>query len=160
MAFSFNELNLGGVDVAGSSSTLKPGRYQCKVTDVALRDTRSGGKQVEVSLEDVASGQSVRHWINVHVPSSEQATRIGREQLKALLTFGGHTNPDKPSDINSLKGLKPGVIVVQQTYNKDGEERTGSAVKGYFDPAEIGKSAPAAGATSGGAPEFSDDIPF
>lgn len=157
MAFSFDNLNLAGVEAAGSSSTLKPGRYQCKVTDANLRDTRSGGKQVEVTLEDVSSGQSVRHWINVHVPSSDTATRIGREQLKALLAFGGHANPDKPGDIKSLKGLKPGVIVVSQTYNKDGEERTGSAVKGYFDPSEIGspKAEP-----SKSDKDFEDDIPF
>jgi len=159
MAFSFNELNLSGIEASGSSNTLQPGRYQCKVVSAQLRDTRSGGKQVEVTLEDVGTGGQIRHWINVHVPSSEQATRIGREQLKALLTFGGHKNPDKPGDIASLKGLMPGVSVVSQTYTKDGEERTGSGVKGYFDPAEIGKSAQKKGDDKPDN-DMDDDIPF
>lgn len=159
MAFSFNDLNLSGVEAAGGSSTLKPGRYQCKVTDAKLRDTRSGGKQIEVSLEDVSGGGAIRCWINVFVPSSDQATRIGREQLKALLTFGGHTNPDKPGDIGSLKGLKPGVSVSSQTYTKDGEERTGSSVKYFFDPAEIGASKASAPAGDGFS-DLKDDIPF
>ena len=163
MAFSFNDLNLSSIDVGGAGQTLKPGRYICEVKEASLRDTRTGGKQVEVTLQDQASGLQIRHWINVHVPSSEKATRIGREQLKALLTFGGHSNPNAPSDISSLRGLKPGVSVGQDTYNKDGEERTGSAVKGYFDPSELGgvtSSSQGSGGSSPAATKMDDDIPF
>lgn len=163
MAFSFNDLNLGSYDVGGAGQTLKPGRYVCEVKDVSLRDTRTGGKQVEVTLADVKSGLQIRHWINVHVPSSEQATRIGREQLKALLTFGGHKTPDNPSDIASLRGLRPGVSVGQDSYEKDGETRSGSAVKGYFDPAELGEKSQGGGGSqgsSGSGADMDDKIPF
>lgn len=162
MAFSFNDLNLSSLEVASGSTTLKPGRYHCEVTDAKLRDTRTGGKQIEVSFNDLSGQGSIRAWINVHVPSSEKATRIGREQLKALLTFGGHSNPDHPEDIALMKGLKPGVSVVSDTYTKDGEEREGSAVKGYFDPAEIGgtKAKPPADNQSDKKEDLDDDIPF
>lgn len=165
MAFSFNDLNLGSYDVGGAGQTLKPGRYHCEVTEVKLRDTRSGGKQVEVTLQDKKDGLQIRHWINVHVPSSEKATRIGREQLKALLTFGGHPTPDNPSDIASLRGLTPGVSVGEDTYEKDGETRTGSKVKGYFDPTEIGGAPSSQPPKNAGSSPPSDgveddDIPF
>lgn len=162
MSFSFNELNLSNVQVSSGSATLKPGRYQCEVTDAVLRDTRTGGKQIEVSLNDLAGGGNIRVWLNVHLPSSQEATRIGREQLKAMLTFGGHATPDNPSDISSLKGLKPGVRVVSDSYQKDGETRTGSTVKGFFDPAEIGAkvtSAKMQAPAPTNAP-LDDEIPF
>ena len=163
MSFSFNDLNLSGVQVTSGSTTLKPGRYHCEITEAKLRDTRTGGKQVEVTLNDLGGSGSIRAWLNVHVPASEQATRIGREQLKAMLTFGGHASPDKPSDIASLRGLKPGVRVVSDTYQQDGEERTGSTVKGFFDPSEIGGSAPPSSSgdkTDKKSDDMDDDIPF
>jgi len=161
MSFSFNDLNLSGVQVTSGSDTLKPGRYHCEITEAKLRDTRTGGKQIEVSLKDLSGSGSIRCWLNVHVPSSEQATRIGREQLKAMLTFGGHASPDKPSDIATLKGLKPGVRVVSDTYQQDGEERTGSTVKGFFDPSEIGgKSSAPPKENEKSDDDLDDDIPF
>jgi hypothetical protein len=162
MSFSFNELNLSSLEVSSGSTTLSPGRYHCEVTEAKLRDTRTGGKQIEVTFNDLSGRGSIRSWINVHVPSSEKATRIGREQLKALLTFGGHSNPDRPEDIASMKGLKPGVSVVSDTYTKDGEEREGSTVKGYFDPAEIGGSStkPPTENKTEAKQDLDDDIPF
>jgi|TARA_R110000764_G_scaffold87422_3_gene168260 hypothetical protein len=160
MSFSFDQLNLSGVQISSGSNTLKPGRYHCEVTDAALRDTRTGGKQIEVSLNDLAGGGTIRVWLNVHLPSSAEATRIGREQLKAMLTFGGHATPDNPSDISSLKGLKPGVRVVHDSYEKDGETRSGSTVKGFFDPAEIGGSSGASKNQSAPKVDMDDEIPF
>tara|TARA_R100001460_G_scaffold104937_1_gene151020 strand:- start:2597 stop:2833 length:237 start_codon:yes stop_codon:yes gene_type:complete len=78
-----------------------------------------------------------------------------------MLTFGGHASPDKPSDIATLKGLKPGVRVVSDTYQQDGEERTGSTVKGFFDPSEIGgKSSDPPSENEKSDDDLDDDIPF
>tara|TARA_R110002124_G_scaffold159517_2_gene326771 strand:+ start:8763 stop:9251 length:489 start_codon:yes stop_codon:yes gene_type:complete len=162
MAFSFNELNLSATKLSSGSSTLKPGRYQCEVTDAKLKDTRTGGKQIEVSLNDLAGGGAIRVWLNVHLPNSVEATRIGREQLKAMLTYGGHATPDNPSDLGSLKGLKPGVSVASDSYVSDGETRTGSTVKGFFDPAEIGGTSVNTPTTlaNPSAQDLDDEIPF
>ena len=159
MSFSFNDLNLSGVQVSSASNILKPGRYVCTAKHAKLKDTKSGGKMVEVELEDTASGCSIRGFLNVHVPHSEQATRIGHEQLKALLTHGGHKDPNNigKSGIASINGLKTGVLVTSETYQKDGQTRTGSQVGGFFDPKDFVAD------TSSSAPppkEPDDDIPF
>lgn len=161
MSFSFDKLNLSGVEISSASNMLKPGRYVCTAKNAKLKDTKSGGKMIEVELEDTASGNSIRGFLNVHVPHSEQATRIGREQLKALLTHGGHRDPDNigSAGIQSINGLKTGVLIVSETYQKDGQTRTGSAVGGFFSPKgfEQTNSAPQ-GSPSSIVPN--DDIPF
>tara|TARA_B100000287_G_scaffold399358_1_gene417530 strand:+ start:363 stop:869 length:507 start_codon:yes stop_codon:yes gene_type:complete len=141
MSFSFNDLNLSGVEVSTSAPILEPGRYVVEVKEAGLKPTRNGGTAVELSMTDTKGKGSLRAWINVHVPSSKVATRIGREQLKALLIHGGHPNPNNPSDIGSIKGLKVGASVGKDTYKTDsGEERVGSRLKGFFDPSEIDPS--------------------
>jgi hypothetical protein len=169
MAFSFNQLNLESVNAAAAADTLKPGRYQCKVAKAEVKQTKTGGSQLEVTLVDLGGQGSIRAWINVHVPSSAEATRIGREQLKGLLLFGGHKTPDHPGDVRTIVGLKPGVAVGTDDYEKDGETRKGSKVRGFFDPKEItGSSSPSnsqSGGNSGGisAPPgmgLDDEIPF
>jgi hypothetical protein len=165
MAFSFNQLNLENVNAAAAADTLKPGRYQCRVTKAEVKATKTGGTQLEVTLTDLGGQGSIRAWINVHVPSSAEATRIGREQLKALLLFGGHKTPDHPGDIKSVVGLKPGVAVGTDDYEKDGETRKGSKVRGFFNPSEITGSGASSGVSTGGSNppprmDLNDDIPF
>jgi len=158
--FSFNNLNLSEVEFSGGSSILDPGRHVVKVDSAELKDTRTGGKQIAVSFSSTEGKGGIRAWINVHVPSSPTATKIGREQLKALLVNGGHANPDHPGDVASLVGLIVGVGVAEDRYIKDGEERVGSKVSYYFDPKTASKPAPQA--ESGGAPKpaADDEIPF
>lgn len=170
MSFSFDQLNLSNVEVS-TSSVLKPGRHVCKIKSAKPQDSRSGGKMIALEFDAVDGSGNIRNWINVHVPVSEKATRIGREELKTMLTYAGHANPNHPFaddvPVSSLAGLTVGVRVVSDTYMKDGEERTGSAVQGYFDPAEVGSTAssPAASATPSSEPpakseDLDDDIPF
>jgi hypothetical protein len=137
MAFNFKELSLSGVEVSTAAPILSPGRYVVTVKNAQLKDTKNKGNAVELSMTDTNGSGSLRGWLNVFVPSSKVATRIGREQLKALLTFGQHPNPDSPGDIKTLIGLTVGISVGQDTYEKDGVERVGSKLKGFFDPSEI-----------------------
>lgn len=162
MAFSFKDLNLSNIEVTSAGSVLKPGRHVCTVTEAAIKPSKSNGAILELKL--ASDEGAIRHWINVHVPTSEQATRIGREQLKALLVHGGHPTPDNPGGVEKIRGLKVGVSVGTDTYMKDGEERTGSKVKGFFNPSELGvkASAPATTETKPAASfeDIKDDIPF
>ena len=156
--FSFNNLNLSDVDFSASTnSVLQPGRHVCKVENAELKPTRTGGQQIVVSLSSTEGSGSIRHFINVYSPVSPDATRIGREQLKALLSHGGHANPDQPGDIDTIKGLVVGVGVNRDSYMKDGQEREGSKVSYYFDPAQA--SAPKAASPEGAKPK-DDEIPF
>ena len=156
--FSFDQLNLSDVK-ASAGGGLQAGRYICKVKAAALRDTAKGGKQVEVNFEDNQGGGVIRAWINVHVPESSEATRIGREQLKSLLVHGGHASPDQPGDIKSLVGLDVGVTVKSESYQKNGETRSGSKVHFFYDPA-TGASASNDTAPPAAARKFDDEIPF
>ena len=167
MSFSFDKLNLGGVQASGASTMLRAGRYVCTARNAALSDTKSGGKYIEVELNDNNDMGSIKAYLNIHIPASETATRIGREQLKALLTFGGHKDPDNIGQhgIASINGLKTGVLVVSESYIKDGETRTGSKVKGFFDPKGFVPSAspsvtPHSAQSPAVAPPLDDDIPF
>ena len=138
--FSFNKLNLKNVDVTtAGNGTLPPGRHICKVSDATLKDTRAGGKMIELQFNEIDGKGGIRNWLNVMVPSSEKATQIGREQLKGLLVWGGHEDPDNigKHGVGSIKGLVVGVRVVTDTYVKDVLEREGSKVNGFLDPATI-----------------------
>ena len=167
MAFNFRDLNLSGVEISSAPQILKPGRYVVEVSEAFTKQTRNGGTAIELTMSDTKGGGSLRAWVNVHVPSSQTATRIGREQLKALVTFGGHPSPDNPGDIATLKGLKVGASVMTDTYTMDGEKREGSKLKGFFDPSEIDpeieKSSPGTGLTksdSNGEDLADESIPF
>lgn len=161
MAFSFKDLNLSGVEASSAGATLKPGRHACKIVEASIKDTRQNGKMLELKFASVKEEGAIRGWINLHVPSSEQATRIGREQLKAVLVHGGHPNPDKPGDISSLKGLVVGVLVGADTYqDKDGNQREGSKVKGFFAPSEVGVVATTKAKSDDPMADLDDDIPF
>jgi len=170
MSFSFDNLNLENVTIQ-SGGALSPGRHVCVIKKAEAQKSRAGGGMIAFQFEEVNGNGQIRNWINVYVPSSEKATRIGREELKTMLTYAGHANPNHPfandAPVSSLAGLTVGVRVVSDTYMKDGEERTGSAVKGYFDPAEVGSTAssPTASATpneatSSTSTDMDDDIPF
>jgi hypothetical protein len=160
MGFSFNDLNLSNVTVTSAPRTLRPGRYAVEVKEAELTPTRNGGTQLKCRLVDKASNDSILHWIPLHNPNSEINQRIGREQFKAMLVHGGHNNPDEPGDIKTVNGLVVGVSIGTDSYMKDGEQREGSKVKGFFPAADInpkyGSAAPAA--SSSEAPN--DDIPF
>tara|TARA_B100000780_G_scaffold75850_1_gene51086 strand:+ start:4683 stop:5171 length:489 start_codon:yes stop_codon:yes gene_type:complete len=162
MSFSFNDLNLGGIELSSASNILQPGRYVCVAKHAKLKNSKSGGTMVEVEFEDVVSGASIRGFINVDVPKSDMATRIGREQLKALLTHGGHKDPDNvgKSGIASINGLKVGVLVVQESYEKDGQSRTGSQVKGFFDPKGFQTETSSSSKAASAPPIPDDEIPF
>ena len=166
MSFSFNDLNLSGVEVSSSAPILEPGRYVVEIKEAGLKPTRNGGTAVELSMTATNGKGSLRAWINVHVPSSKTATRIGREQLKALLIHGGHPSPDNPKDITSVKGLKVGASVGQDKYTTDsGKERIGSKLKGFFDPSEIDPSiekrkAPSPANGSDKSDDLEESIPF
>lgn len=162
MSFSFRDLTLNNVQVQ-SSGGLKPGRYVAEVTEAKIEKTRTGGSQCIVQLRDLNGAGSIRDYINLFTPNSEQAGKIGLERLKALLVYGGHRDPDNIGKygVESMKGLRVGIAIDEEEYEKDGKILKGSRLKrsgAYFDPAELGF--PNAKSDGGGVGDMKDDIPF
>lgn len=157
MTFSFSNLSLSGVQAAAGANVLAPGKHVVKISDVEVKDTKNNnGKILVVRLRNDSG--VITDNINIHNASPE-ATRIGMEQLKALLVHGGHPDPDNigAHGVNSMKGLEVGVIVGTEMYQ--GEAR--SKVKGYMpaDQVPAGGASGAAAATKlaiGGA----SNLPF
>lgn len=160
--FSFSDLNLGDVKTAVGGGMLPPGRYQCEVISAIWKNTKAGGKMIELELRDEGGFGKIRTWINVQIPSSQEATRIGREQLKALCVHGGHPDPDNVGShgIASLVGLKPGVGVASEDYVKNNEKRIGSLVKYFFDPLDLAGGVTPSASPSNGLNDPDEDIPF
>ncbi len=165
---SFKDLDLSSVEFSSTPRTLKPGEHTCEVSEARYDDTKSGGSAVYVTFKSTDGDGSIRTMFNV-VNKNPTAARIGQEQLKTMLTFGGHPNPDHPSDISSLLGLKVGVRVGPDTWrDMNGVEQEGSKVKGYFQLGDGGVSSPSTsqpqsntGQTDNQQDEpLDDDIPF
>lgn len=161
--FSFNDLNLSGVDVQEGRGLLAPGRYVAEVKAAKLKKTSNGqGTILEVVLADTHGAGAITWNLNVHNPSAE-ATRIGRSELKSLLHWGGHPNPDKPEDISKIKGLVVGLNVKPDTYMKNGVAQPSAKVSSVFDPADLEptKYTPRPAPTAAKkADNLNDDIPF
>jgi hypothetical protein len=161
MSFNFNELNLTDNEISTGAVILKPGKYVVKIKDTKVEPSKSGGMIMKVKLEDVNGGGSLNHWINLLVKTSAEATRIGRSELKTMLFYGGHPNPDRPGDVNLINGLTVGVVIKEEKYTKNGMEKNGSAVAAFIDPAEVDpqrytpKAAPVKKAST-----MDDEIPF
>ena len=140
MIFSFSNLSLSGVEAAAGSSVLSPGKYVVKVTEAKVEDTKAGtGKVLKIRLS--CKDGVISDNINIYNPSAE-ATKIGLEQLKALLVNGGHPDPDNIGvhGVPSIVGLTVGVIVGSEMY----QGSPSSKVKGYLHPDKVGATASAA----------------
>lgn len=162
--FNFNDLNLSGIEVSTGGSILKPGRHIVKVKDLKVQPTKAndGSQSLAMNLVEANGEGSLKHWINVFIRTSAKATEIGREELKALLTWGGHPNPDKPGVPSSWPELTVGVMVKEEPYTKDGVTKTGSKVHYFCDPAEIDPTnyTPRQVVKKVASAPLNDDIPF
>lgn len=166
MSFNFNELNLSSYEISGGS-VLPPGKYVCEVKSAKVEPTakKDGSMRLAVKLSDLDGAGNINANINVYINGSAEATRIGRNELKSLLFYGGHPNPNSPSDVNTMIGLKVGVVVKERKYIKDGVEKTAHDVAAFIDPHEVKpevykkKELPTQAAKSA-QDNLADDIPF
>ena len=135
MSFNFQNLDLINVEFSSGSSVIPVGDHVATVTGAEMTKTKTGASQIMVTVEN-NDGQTLRKWITIHNPNSEDNTRSGRAELKALLVHGNHKDPDNIGQhgIESMIGLKVGIKVVEDTYTKDGQERVGSKLKSFIPP--------------------------
>lgn len=134
--FDFGSLDLSNVKAATAGAVLPPGRYVCTTSDAKVENTKEGGgKYLSVRLKEINGKGVITGRLNLHLPKSAEATRIGLEQLKGLLTCGGHEDPNNVGQlgVSSINGLTVGVIVKGEKYQ--GEDR--SAVSGFCKPSDV-----------------------
>lgn len=156
--WNFGSLDLSGVEQDKGISRLDPGEHLVKCTDARIEpvgDTANRKLVAEFSADD-GSG-TIRHNFNIH-HTNEQAQEIGLRQLKTFLVSSNHPNPDKPGDVETMKGLKCKVYVGmgKPWRDRNGVERQNSEVK-RFMPVE---SASASSGTAEPKKDFDDAIPF
>ena len=146
----FGGLDLSSVDSDSGPARLQPGTYEVECTGAEIKDTSTGGKMIVAEFKSTNGEGVIRSNFNV-VNANPQAVEIGLRQLKSFLVSGGHPNPDKPKDINTLKGLKCklNVGMGKPWRNSEGVEVQSSEVKSFM-PSEV----------SGGDKPQDDEIPF
>lgn len=157
MSFNFSSLDLTDADIESGRKSLEAGEHNCKISSVEIKDTRNGGKMMVVELKG-GGGQVVYDRINV-VNKNPEAVKIGHSRLKHLLEMAGHPNPNRPQDINTIKGLSVGIHVV---IGDDWTDDEGMIRKGGGQPRQSApyfKSNEVTPAVASGS-SFSDDIPF
>jgi len=158
-------------DELQSSRILRPGRYRVISRDATYEAKDAQREAVIVTFDDMDGQGSITHYFNYRNPN-EDATRIGRSQLKTFLTHGKHPDPNRPSTTASMVGLKL-VITVEKngTYvsSKSGKTLDRYQVSqfqpytedGSFGPTEAPQAkAASGGVVQSGVDSMDDEIPF
>lgn len=170
MSFTFNSINLSGIEVS-DSNILPVGNHIVEVTEAKSVTKPTGAVQIEVNMREVTQGkQTIKDWIVVHNPNHPRNAEIGQQNLKALLTHGGHPDPNNPfpnGDVGVMKGLVFGVYIDTSEYNgkvsmKIKKYKSAKAVDADFD---LAATRDPMGAAAGATPppakdDLDDDIPF
>jgi len=173
-AWSYKNLNLGGVQIASSGGIMPVGEHIMRIDKAEIKETAKGGHQLVVYLQNDQG--KVRDYINLHVARQDErartAERIGMERLKSIYFFGGHPDPDNAATqgVAGLEKMEVGVRVIPSKYtDKNGVERDGTAIRNsgaYFDPADVDPGRTSIGPISppneakAAASDLDDSIPF
>ena len=155
----FGDLDLANIAAdEGGSRRLEVGEYLVKCVEAKVETIgESNNRRVVADLQDTGGKGDIRVNFNVF-HSSAEAQEIGLRQLKSFLTASGHSNPDKPGDISSLKGLECKVYVGmgKPWRDRSGVERQQTEVKKFI----IEQAAADKAEKKGGAEKLDDEIPF
>lgn len=148
-------VDLTDTDADAGFDALPAGPYMTQVSNAEVKTTKAGnGRYISVELEvtepKAFSGRKVWDNFNIQNPS-EDATKIGKANLKGFMVAAGHKNPDVLRDVNELIGLR---VVATLIIKKDPNWGEGNQVKKY----EPATTAEVSQATQIGSPA-QQDIP-
>ena len=159
MNFSFSNLDLTNVTAAKGAGVLTTGRYVVRIREATIKNTKKEDGSKTLNVRFTCDEGVITDNINVYIKGSDEATRIGREQLKGMLECAGHPSPNNPGDVSSLVGLTVGIIVGEDGLHQG---KMTYKVKAFMKPEDIGKGgstaamaaepAPAIGPSKGGLP--------
>ena len=151
----FGSLDLSNTEAGSGSPRLPKGVHHVRCVNAEVLTTKTGGKMIKATLEAVDGTGEIPANFNVQNKNT-QAVDIGMRQLKTFLVAANHPNPDKPEDIETLKGLECRVIVDlgKEWKGDDGTMRRSSEVKNFRPVGEASEE------SSGSSSKLDDDIPF
>jgi hypothetical protein len=144
------KLDLSGSEVKTGFTVLPSGIYDMKIASSEVKETKAGGSYyLELSLEVMTgehSGKMITDRLNIK-NANKDTQKWALNNLKTILTMGGHKNPNYLEDTDEMIGLMVKVSVEEEatTYTKDGEQKEGKQnnIKGYFKIDSEKKSEPA-----------------
>lgn len=151
----FGSLDLSSVEASAGSTRLQPGTYTVKCANAKIESVgTTKNKKLVTDLVDEGGSGDIRVNFNI-LHTSEQAQEIGRRQLKSFLISADHPNPDKPGDVETMKGLvcKITVGMGKPWKGEDGVERVSSEVKKFMPATEKSNGEDTAD-------KLDDEIPF
>lgn len=139
------------VETNDSFEPLKPGKYYVAIEEVEVKDTKSGGKGMNIKFDVIGpegTGRKLFDFINLAHPTSPKCVEIGQKQLASICKAIGM---QVITNTNQMLTQKIGVVVA---IDKDNPEQ--NRIKGYYNlAAEAAKpatpapqAAPAAGASA------------
>lgn len=158
----FGSLDLSNVEASGGSARLQPGTYTVKCSNAKVEQIGStNNRKLVADFVDVDGSGDIRVNFNI-LHSSDMAQEIGRRQLKSFLIAANHPNPDKPGDVDMLKGLQCKIIVGMGKPWKgdDGLARQSSEVKKFMAMGMAEAAASAGSKSDDMDDDMDDEIPF
>lgn len=132
-------LDLTANKTLGTKTVLPSGVYSVQIESAELKETNAKtGHYLEVGFK-VLDGEHkesvVINRFNTH-NNNPDAERIGRDQLKTMITMAGYANPNMLADSDEILGLRLRLNLLKKEteYVQDGETKKGSEneFKGYF----------------------------
>lgn len=158
--WNFTNLDLSSVEEGSGSTRLQQGVYtvECKSASIEPVGATNNRKLV-LDFDDVDGQGDIRVNLNIK-HTSGQAQEIALRQLKSFLVCAGHSTPDKPGDVATLKGLKCKIRVGlgKPWTGDDGAQRQTSEVKSYMPIKGDDKSGGSDSPTD--TKDLDDEIPF
>lgn len=134
-------LDLSGVNVFGKKTIVPTGRYCVTVCETEVKENKAktgGYLQVSFSIQGGEhDGAIIVDRYNIQNPN-ENAVKMGLSKIKAIMTYGGHSNPNKLAKSDDLIGLMLDVAVTEDPHSFTGDngetvETTQNNIQGFME---------------------------
>ena len=167
MSLTFSDLDLTNVS---EGSALGAGVHLVTISDAKF-GPRNDGERPVLELELNSNGATYTDVLRVY-SESEAGARISQQRLKQYLVAIDHDNPNKPGDVNLLKGkrckikIEPGKSFRRDDGSTGNYKNVTAVYKPDADVDYVPSAAPAAASMAGimaaapAAATFDDEIPF
>lgn len=127
-------LDLSKASVATGFTTVPSGVYSTKIVSANPKETAKGGFYLEIGFQITDgehSGKTVADRLNI-VNANPDTQSWALNNLKTIMTVGGHKNPNMLVDTDELLGLELKVTIEASEGEYDGKKTVNNNFKGYF----------------------------